>query len=103
MLILPLRVDPEYAKVLPGKIFEYLASRRPILGIGQEEGAAAQVLAQTGSGTMCDWGNASAMSAFIDVEWERFKSGKSGRPDADIRQYSRRELTKTLAKLLDEG
>ena len=52
---------------------------------------------------MCDWGNASAMSAFIDVEWERFKSGKSGRPDADIRQYSRRELTKTLAKLLDEG
>ena len=103
MLILPLRVDPEYAKVLPGKIFEYLASRRPILGIGQEEGAAAQVIAQAGSGIMCDWDNVSAMSEFIDGEWELFKAGKSGRFDADIRQYSRRELTKTLAKLLDEG
>ena len=36
ILLLPLRREPEYAKVLPGKIFEYLAARRPVLGIGQE-------------------------------------------------------------------
>ena len=31
VLILPLRNDPEYRPILPGKLFEYLASRRPVL------------------------------------------------------------------------
>ena len=44
VLILPLRKEPEYEAVLPGKLFEYLASRRPILGIGQTDGAMAQVV-----------------------------------------------------------
>ena len=50
LLILPLRNDPEYRPILPGKLFEYLASRRPVLGIGQEDGAMARVLADTGAG-----------------------------------------------------
>ena len=55
VLILPLRREPEYAKVLPGKIFEYLASGRPVLGIGQEDGAAAEVLRDAGAGEMFGW------------------------------------------------
>ena len=52
ILMLPLRQEPEYAKALPGKIFEYLAARRPVLGIGQEGGAAALVLQDAGAGVM---------------------------------------------------
>ena len=55
VLILPLRKEPEYEAVLPGKLFEYLASRRPILGIGQTDGAMAQVVRNTGSGIVYDW------------------------------------------------
>ncbi len=37
LLILPLRKEPEYRATLPGKLFEYLASGRPVLGIGQKD------------------------------------------------------------------
>ena len=44
LLLLPLRNDAQYRPILPGKLFEYLAARRPVLGIGQADGAMARVL-----------------------------------------------------------
>lgn len=101
LLILPLRMDPEYRKVLPGKIFEYLASGRPVLGIGQEDGAAAQVLEQTGAGRMFDWDNADGMRAFVDEAYRRFAAGVAAPAAVGIDGYSRRNLTRRLAELLD--
>ena len=65
ILILPLRREPEYAKVLPGKIFEYLAAGRPVLGIGQEDGAAAEVLRDAGAGVMFGWDRRDGLMEFI--------------------------------------
>ena len=91
ILILPLRQEPEYAKVLPGKIFEYLASGRPVLGIGQEDGAAAKVLEDAGAGRMFGWDRTTELLEFID-------SDHSG--PRNIEKYSRRRLTETLVKLI---
>lgn len=91
ILILPLRQEPEYAKVLPGKIFEYLAARRPVLGIGQEDGAAATVLRDSGAGCMYDWDKKAELLEFITRE----HSDASG-----IDKYSRRNLTEKLVELL---
>ena len=97
MLILPLRKEPEYRKVLPGKIFEYLAARKPVLGIGQEDGAAAKVLSDTGAGTMLDWPRSEAMADFIcSVKDGSFKAGGKG-----IEAYSRRTLTGEMVKLFE--
>lgn len=100
MLILPLRQEPEYAKVLPGKIFEYLAARRPVLGIGQEEGAAASVLRDAGAGVMCDWDRTSTVESFIDREWERHLAGVDDMTGSDIGKYTRKALTAELIKIL---
>lgn len=91
MLILPLRREPEYSKVLPGKIFEYLASGRPILGIGQPDGAAAAVLESCGAGRMFDWEDGAGM-----VEFMRSPHGIPHGTD----MYSRRRLTEKLIELL---
>ena len=91
ILLLPLRQEPEYAKVLPGKIFEYLAARRPVLGIGQEDGAAAAVLHDAGAGEMFDWDKQDELLAFLDAPHP---------PTADIDKYSRRALTAQLIKIL---
>jgi len=101
LLILPLRKDPEYKKTYPGKVFEYLAARRPILGIGQEDGAMAGLLKQTGTGTVCDWNNKEGIKNAVDTAWERYKSGDEPLEDGTIAPYSRRELTHNLAGLLD--
>ena len=101
MLVLPLRNDPEYRPILPGKLFEYLASRRPVLGIGQEDGAMARVLADTGAGVTAGWDNLEAMRDFIDKTWEQFKAGGVPAVEGDIARFSRRSLTRELAALLE--
>lgn len=100
ILILPLRREPEYLKVLPGKIFEYLAARRPVLGIGQENGAAAAVLRDASAGIMYDWDKKDQLASFIDVEWRKFLSGDRSVLASDIEKYTRRALTAELADLL---
>ena len=101
MLVLPLRNDPEYRPILPGKLFEYLASRRPVLGIGQEDGAMARVLANTGAGVTAGWDNLEAMRDFIDKAWEQCKAGGVPPVEGDIARFSRRSLTRELAALLE--
>ena len=91
VLMLPLRQEPEYLKVLPGKIFEYLAARRPVLGIGQSDGIAARVLREVGAGEMYDWQEKDALKDFILAEHS--VSDK-------IEKYSRSELTKKLVEIL---
>lgn len=102
MLILPLRKDPEYRKVLPGKIFEYLASRRPILGIGQEDGAAAEVLRQAEAGIMCDWDQQEATRAAVEAQWKRYLAGDTSPLAGRIERFERRSLTHQLAELLNK-
>ena len=102
LLLLPLRNDPEYRVILPGKLFEYLAARRPILGIGQEDGAMAEVLKETGAGTMADWTNETAVRACIDAAWEAFRSGGVPETTGNVARYERRALTRELAELLKE-
>jgi len=98
MLILPLRQEPEYKKVLPGKIFEYLASLKPVLGIGQEDGAAAQLLSESNAGIMLDWPRGEAMADFIcKVRNGEFKALGTG-----IEKYSRRNLTKKMIDLFEQ-
>ena len=101
LLLLPLRNDPEYKVILPGKLFEYLAARRPILGIGQEDGAMARVLEETKAGTMAGWDNEQAMRTVLDQAWKAFKAGGVPSVTADVSRYERRALTAELAKLLE--
>lgn len=101
-LILPLRKEPEYGAVLPGKLFEYLASRRPILGIGQPDGAMARIVADTGSGVVYDWDDEKSMRTWVDFCWDEFMKDELKDNSSDISKYSRRRLTADLAALLDE-
>ena len=92
LLILPLRREPEYSKVLPGKIFEYLASGRPVLGIGQEDGAAAAILRDSGAGRMYDWDKEDELLEFMDTDHAAAQGAE---------RYSRRALTARLVGELE--
>ena len=100
-LILPLRNDPEYRPILPGKLFEYLAARRPVLGIGQADGAMARVLSETGAGITAGWSDEAAMRRFLQEVWAQFRSGGVPATTGNIGPYSRRATAHALARLLD--
>lgn len=104
LLILPLRKEPEYRATLPGKLFEYLASMNPVLGIGQTDGAMARIVNQTGAGVVFDWDDQESVSAYVNLCWNRFNAGGEedyGRAEL-IGQYSRKSLASRMAGLLDK-
>ena len=102
ILILPLRKEPEYNAVLPGKLFEYLASRRPILGIGQTEGAMAAVVRDAGAGVVYDWNDEKRIRQWMDFCWDEFKNDELNDTTGDISRYTRRYTTRRLVSLLNE-
>ena len=101
LLILPLRKEPEYKAVLPGKLFEYLASWRPVLGIGQPDGAMSMILNTTKTGVVLNWDDKASISRFIDLCWKNHLAGNLTVDDADISQFTRRNLTHRMAQLFD--
>lgn len=67
--------------VLTGKIFEYLAAERPILAVVPPDGAAADLLRQTGAGTVVAPDDVDAIRAALGDLHRRWKRGSlSGTP-----------------------
>ena len=102
LLILPLRKEPEYKAVLPGKLFEYLASWRPVLGIGQTDGAMSMILNNTKTGLVLNWDDKMSIEKYIDICWKDHLNGRLSVEDADISQFTRRNLTRRMAQLFDK-
>lgn len=111
VLLLPLRKEPEYKAVLPGKLFEYLGSGRPVLGIGAPDGAMARILNELAASVpetdaaapgyaVCDWEDKAAMAAYIEKAWEAFGK-RATMPRPDVSRYSRRSTAAAMARLLD--
>ena len=101
ILILPIREEPETKAILPGKLFEYLAAQRPILGVGTREGAMATVLQETGAGKIFDWTDKADIRSYIDGCWEAFLDGTLKTEATDIQRFSRRSTAKQMAELFE--
>lgn len=83
---------------LTGKLFEYLASNKPILMIGPTEGQAANVVKYAGGGVF-DFNEVNQIKNGL---LKLFNNRNIKRDSFNINQFSRIELTKKLATLLNQ-
>jgi glycosyltransferase involved in cell wall biosynthesis len=98
LLYLPLNNTPNSKGILSGKFFEYLATAKPILGIGHPKGDAAEIMQETKAGAMIDFSEKDMLKQFILNEFSN--SNTPIKADMDLRnQYSRRSLTQKLIEL----
>lgn len=85
---------------MPGKMYEYMASGTPILGIGPDDGDAAVLIHHTQSGAIIDRNHIEKMGELIVKHYNDWKKGEmiitQKAPD-----YSREALTKKFCQLLD--
>ena len=101
VLLLPLRREPESADILPGKLFEYLAARRPVLGVDCQGSAMGEILEETSSGKVFVWEDADGMKEYVRGLWQRFSAGEDLRTAGGIEKYSRRATAAQMAGVLD--
>ena len=79
-----------------------MASTRPILGIGQPDGAMAMILNDTKTGVTVDWEDMESLKKFILDCWNRHLKGELKTEDSDISRFTRRNLTRRMAQLFDK-
>jgi glycosyltransferase involved in cell wall biosynthesis len=83
--------------ILTGKIFEYLATEKPILYLGPEDGDAARLLALCGYQGIFGYDNVEGIREFI----LRVAEGKTVKRSGHHLEYSRRALAVKLGNILD--
>ncbi len=88
--------------MLTGKFFEYLLARKPVLAIGPTDGDLAKIINETNCGKIIDFDDEAIMKSHILQLYKDFKKGSLVCNSENIMKYSRRELTRSLAGLLDE-
>lgn len=86
---------------LPGKLFEYLGARRPILNIGPVESDAAEIIADAKAGFSVDFDDMENSIKVLTQLYQKFKDNKLLSNDGDISKYTNRNLTGKLASYLN--
>ncbi|PIB35664.1 hypothetical protein BFP72_09800 [Reichenbachiella sp. 5M10] len=99
LLIIPDTSDAN--GIIPGKIFEYLASGNPIFCIGPPESDAAGIIDRCAVGQTMDRSNEQAMVRFLQEEIDRFKTkGPISSRVEEINSYSRESQAATMAEVI---
>ena len=101
VLLLLINDTPNAKVILPGKFFEYMAAKRPILCIGPLDGDAAQVIDDVQAGIVIEKDNQEGIEEAIRDFYRKFKSGELSIHSKDIEKFSRKSLTAKMAERLD--
>ena len=103
VLLLFVNNTPNAKGILTGKIFEYMASGRPILCIGPEDGDSARILNETQTGITVDFDDKEKMKSVILDFMNKHKENQLVTKHSElVEKYSRRNLTKEFVKILNE-
>ena len=101
-VLLLVEIDSDETKgILPGKLYEYMAAKRPILAIGPKGWEAGQIISDTKTGTTFEYHSQQSDIKNVILEWfVKYQQNNLKLSSSIIKKYSRRELTKELSKLI---
>ena len=86
--------------IIPGKVFEYLATGRAILVIGPPDSMAAQIIRKANTGAAFD-DDVDGMTDFLFQQYQSYLDRKYPEVDFDfIQKFSRKSLTGKIAEIL---
>lgn len=101
ILLLLINNTPNAGLILTGKFFEYMAAKRPIICLGPTDGDAARILHETQTGFAFGFDEKEKLKARIKALYAAFNANKLEQHATGIEEYTRRNLTKKLALLMD--
>jgi galactitol-specific phosphotransferase system IIB component len=100
-VLLLIEIDSEDTKsIIPGKLFEYMVSNRPIIGIGPKDSDFAEIITSTNTGVFFNYTEKVNLKSLILDSFNQFLHGKLRANGVGLQQYSRKNLTKQLVNLI---
>ncbi|MBD3662251.1 MAG: glycosyltransferase family 4 protein [Arenibacter algicola] len=100
-VLLLIEIDSEETQgIIPGKVFEYMASKRPILGIGPTNWEVGELIAKSNTGKTFTYPQLDELKSTLLQWFQEYKKEQLTLPLAEVDQYHRRELTAKLSKYL---
>ncbi|SHL90346.1 glycosyltransferase family 4 protein [Flavobacterium saccharophilum] len=103
-VLLLIEINSEDTKsIIPGKLFEYMVSNRPIIAIGPQGSDFADIIKETNTGVFFDYSEKAKLKSVILDFYNQFLEGKLQANGVGLQQYSRKNLTRQLAQLINES
>ncbi|GMQ81441.1 MAG: glycosyltransferase [Rhodothermia bacterium] len=102
LLLLSINRVPNPGGIVTGKLYEYLATGRPILCLMSGDGDASAIIDSVGAGESHRFDDGTGVGKMIDRHYQGWKAGTrlNGAPTDRVDRFSRRTQTKQLAEIL---
>jgi hypothetical protein len=102
--VLLLLVDdvPFNENITLGKVFDYLPTGNPILGLGPANGDTALIIQSVKAGEVFDYYDRISIEKYILKQYDLWKQNKLKRNQLDLIAYQRKHLTEKLANLFNK-
>ena len=96
-----IEIDREETRsIIPGKLFEYMASQTPVIAIGPQEWDVFDILKKTGVGSGYTYSQKQELKEKIVSYYQNFTEGVESTSYPSIENYSRKSLTAKLANVI---
>ncbi|MCF6130528.1 glycosyltransferase family 4 protein [Flavobacterium sp. AS60] len=100
-VLLLIEIDSEDTKsIIPGKLFEYMVSERPIIAIGPEGSDFAEIITSTNTGVFFTYYEKEKLKALLLKYYLGYQNQNLKVHAIGLQQYSRKSLTEQLSKLV---
>ena len=100
-LLLLIEIDSEDTKcIIPGKLFEYMVSNRPIIALGPKASDVETIIKETNTGDYVYYDDYNALKNIILNHYKAFKKGELKINPIGLQKYHRKFLTESLSKLI---
>lgn len=102
-LLLVVDDTPDSAEIVPGKVYEYIGTARPVITLALD-GAIASLIRETNAGAVADFRKPEEIETVFLKYYDAFQRGDKlwrGK-ESEIKKYTRRESAKKLAGLVHE-
>ena len=100
-VLLLIEINSEDTKsIIPGKLFEYMVSERPIIAIGPEGSDFAEIITSTNTGVFFTYNEKEKLKALLLEYYQEYQNKNLKVNAVGLQKYFRKSLTEQLAKLI---
>ena len=102
-VLLLIEIDSTDTKsIIPGKLFEYMVSNRPIIAIGPKNSDFAEIIMETNTGIFFEYNEKDKLKKTILDYYNQYSQENLRSNGVGLQRYSRKNLTEELVQILNK-